>query len=44
MINKSDVKRRITLDHLDQYMAQHGCIVKKSYCETVYMIILFNSN
>ena len=44
MINKSDVKRRITLGHLDQYMAQHGCIVKKSYCETVYMIILFNSN
>ena len=35
LINKSDVKHRITLGHLDQYMAQHGCIVKQSYCETV---------
>ena len=42
--NKSDVKRQITLGHLDQYMSQQCCIVKKSYCETVYVIILFNSN
>ena len=33
--NKSGVKRQNTLGHLDQYMAQHGCIVKQSYCETV---------
>ena len=32
---KSGVKRRNTLDRLDQYMAQHGRIVKQSYCETV---------
>ena len=23
-------------------MAQHGCTVKQSYCETVYVMILFN--
>ena len=28
--NKSDVKRLNTLGHLDQYMAQHGRIVKQS--------------
>ena len=33
--DKSGVKRLNTLDHLDQYMAQHGRIVKQSYCETV---------
>ena len=33
--NKSGIKRLNTLGHLDQYMAQHGCIVKQSYCETV---------
>ena len=33
--NKSGVKRLNTLGHLDQYMAQHGRIVKQSYCETV---------
>ena len=33
--NKSGVKRQNTLGHLDQYMAQHGRIVKQSYCETV---------
>ena len=38
---KSDVKRRITLGHLDQNMAQHGCIVKQLYCETVWVIILY---
>ena len=32
---KSGVKRLNTLGHLDQYMAQHGHIVKQSYCETV---------
>ena len=32
---KSGVKRLNTLGHLDQYMAQHGRIVKQSYCETV---------
>ena len=42
--NKSGVKRLNTLGHLDQYMAQHGCIVKQSYCETVLVTILFNSN
>ena len=43
-INKSGVKRLNTLGHLDQYMAQHGRIVKQSYCETVLVTILFNSN
>ena len=38
---KSDVKRRIILGHLDQNMAQHGCIVKQLYCETVWVIILY---
>ena len=33
--NKSGVKRLNTLGHLDQYMAQHGRIVKHSYCETI---------
>ena len=33
--NKSGVKRLNTLGHLDQYMAQHGRIVKQSYCEIV---------
>ena len=33
--NKSSVKRLNTLGHLDQYIAQHGRIVKQSYCETV---------
>ena len=42
--NKSSVKRLNTLGHLDQYMAQHGRIVKQSYCETVLVTILFNSN
>ena len=42
--NKSGVKHRNTLGQLDQYMAQHGCIVKQSYCETVYVIIFFHSN
>ena len=42
--NKSGVKRLNTLGHLDQYMAQHGRIVKQSYCETVLVMILFNSN
>ena len=32
---KIGVKRRNTLGHQDQYMAQHGRIVKQSYCETV---------
>ena len=32
---KSGVKRLNTLGHLDQYVAQHGRIVKQSYCETV---------
>ena len=32
---KSGVKRLNTLGHLDQYMAQHGRVVKQSYCETV---------
>ena len=43
-LNKSGVKRLNTLGHLDQYMAQHGRIVKQSYCETVLVPILFNSN
>ena len=34
-LNKSGVKRLNTLGHLDQYMAQHGRIVKQSYRETV---------
>ena len=34
---KSDVKRRNTLGHLNQYTAQHGCIVKQSTC-TFYSI------
>ena len=34
-LDKSGVKRLHTLGHLDQYMAQHGRIVKQSYCETV---------
>ena len=42
--HKSGVKRLNTLGHLDQYMAQHGRIVKQSYCETVLVTILFNSN
>ena len=33
--NKNGAKRLNTLGHLDQYMAQHGRIVKQSYCETV---------
>ena len=28
--------------HLDQYMAQHGRTVKQSYCDTVYVMNLFN--
>ena len=44
LTNKSGVKRLNTLGHLDQYMAQHGRIVKQSYCETVLVTILFNSN
>ena len=44
LVNKSGVKRLNTLGHLDQYMAQHGRIVKQSYCETVLVTILFNSN
>ena len=40
----SGVKRRGSLDHQDQYMAQHSRIVKESYCETVLVMILFNSN
>ena len=44
LFNKSGVKRLNTLGHLDQYIAQHGCIVKQSYCETVLVTILFNSN
>ena len=35
ILNKNGVKRLNTLGHLDQYMAQHGRIVKQSYCETV---------
>ena len=42
--HKSGVKRLNTFGHLDQYMAQHGSIVKQSYCETVLVTILFNSN
>ena len=34
-LNKSGVKRLNTLDHLNQYIEQHGRIVKQSYCETV---------
>ena len=34
IMNKSGVKRLNTLGHLDQYMAQHGRIVKQSYRET----------
>ena len=41
---KSGVKRLNTLGHLDQYMEQHGRIFKQSYCETVKVTILFNSN
>ena len=33
--NKSGGKRLNTLGHWDQYVAQHGRIVKQSYCETV---------
>ena len=44
LFNKSGVKRLNTLGHLDQYMAQHGRIVKQSYCETVLVTILLNSN
>ena len=33
--NKSGVKRLNTLGQLDQYMAQHGRIVKQPYLETV---------
>ena len=33
--HKSGGKRLNTLGHLDQYVAQHGRIVKQSYCETV---------
>ena len=44
LYNKSGVKRLNTLGHLDQYMAQPGGIVKQSYCETVLVTILFNSN
>ena len=33
--NKSSVIRQNTLSHLDQYMAQHGRIVKQLYCKTV---------
>ena len=41
----SNFKRRNTVGRLDQYMAQHGRIVKQSYCETVQMMIFFfNSN
>ena len=43
-MHKSGVKRLNTLRHLDKYMAQHGHIVKQSYCETVEVTILFNSN
>ena len=43
-LNKSGVKRLNTLGQLDQYMAQPGGIVKQSYCETVLVTILFNSN
>ena len=32
---KSGGKRLSTLGHWDQYVAQHGPIVKQSYCETV---------
>ena len=32
-LNKSGVKRLNTLGYLDQYMAQHGHIVKQSYCK-----------
>ena len=35
IFHKSGIKRRNTLGHQDQYMAQHGRIVKQSYCETV---------
>ena len=34
-LKKSGVKRLNTLGHLDQYIEQHGRIVKQSYCETV---------
>ena len=44
LYNKSGFKRLNTLGHLDQYTAQHGLIVKQSYCETVLVTILFNSN
>ena len=30
------------LSCFQQYMAQHGRTVKRSYCETVYVMILFN--
>ena len=43
-LNKSGVKRRNTLAHQDQYMAQHGRIVKQLYCETVQVMILFDWN
>ena len=32
------------IGHLDQYMTQHSHIVKQSHCETVQVIILFDSN
>ena len=34
-VNKRGVKRRNTLDRLDQYVAQHGLFVKQSYYQTV---------
>ena len=39
VLYKSDVKWLNTLGQLDQYMAQHGRIVKQSYCETVLVTI-----
>ena len=44
MGNKSGVKLRNTLGQVHQYMPQHSRLVKQSYCETVSVMILFNSN
>ena len=42
--NKSGVNAEIpsATYPVDQYMARHGRTVKQSYCETVYVMILFN--
>ena len=30
--------------NIDQYMAEHGCIVEQSLCEAVHVIFLFSFN